>query len=215
MKTKLLLTMNILLLPAVSMAVIVPAEPVFPIPSGQYESSNRTGFATIETEIISMNLTGTPGPATVDLPSPGETFNVDSFFDIAYSFSSGGDFHVDSFFDISTELSITGTENTNGRQEFDTEILSMSLTGGYSDTQLRLGSGRHHGHVTVLKLSDTQYQVDSFFDIWTEISLDDGQNWYGANEPLHFELTNIVPEPATMGLLALGSLMMIRRSHKK
>jgi hypothetical protein len=32
------------------------------------------------------------------------------------------------------------------------------------------------------------FQVDSFFDIWTEISLDGGHNWIPSQEPSHVEL---------------------------
>jgi hypothetical protein len=66
------------------------------------------------------------------------------------------------------------------------------------------------------------YMIDSFFDIFTEISLDDGnswspvtsysldggQTWLSGEQPMHIET---VPEPATLGLLVVGGLMALRR----
>ncbi|MDA0799438.1 MAG: hypothetical protein O2884_12310 [Chloroflexi bacterium] len=68
----------------------------------------------------------------IDPASSG--FIVDSFFDITYAAnigSSGLDgvtatgFNVDSFFDISYELSVDST----GTSRFDTEMVSLSLSG--------------------------------------------------------------------------------------
>ncbi len=52
------------------------------------------------------------------------------------------------------------------------------------------------------------YAIDSFFDIYTEASLDGGQTWVASLESVRMES---VPEPATLTVLALGALAMIRR----
>lgn len=172
-------------------AVISPSDN-FPIPNGRYDSSNGTGYGNVQTEMISMSLTASPGVPPMSLPSPGQTTRVDSFFEIW------------------TELSITGNDDgSGGTRTFDTEMISLSLAGGPSGWQIRESPSRPtYGLVTVLKLADNSYQVDSFFDIWTEISLDGGQSWSPADSSLHMELTTITPEPTSLMLLALGGMVL-------
>ena len=41
---------------------------------------------------------------------------------------------------------------------------------------------------TTVRTATGGYQIDSFFDIWTEISLDGGQTWSPVLDPTHLEL---------------------------
>jgi len=52
------------------------------------------------------------------------------------------------------------------------------------------------------------YMIDSFFDIFTEISTDGGQNWVESVGAVRMEG---LPEPGTLVLLILGSLALLRR----
>jgi hypothetical protein len=53
------------------------------------------------------------------------------------------------------------------------------------------------------------YTIDSFFDVFTELSLDGGQTWGpDLDGPAHMELC---PEPGTLSLLVLGALAAVRR----
>lgn len=130
---------------------------------------------------------------------------------------------VDSFFDIWTELSGTGSEpvrvNATGTAiirtsqpleptgTYDTEMLSLSLS----------GSGGPFGTVKIREsptlMSMGRYQVidpetpliDSFFDIFTEISFDGGQTWmqnqmsahYSGTSDSFFDITYILEGDAT------------------
>ena len=77
----------------------------------------------------------------------------------------------------------------------------------------------HRGHVTVLKLAGPGgggggFQVDSFFDIFYEVSLDGGNSWSSSATGLaHSESVQVVPEPASalLGLAGAGVLMRRRR----
>jgi hypothetical protein len=69
------------------------------------------------------------------------------------------------------------------------------------------------------------YMIDSFFDIFTELSvdggnswspvtnysLDGGQTWHDGQYPMHIETT---PEPGSLALLALGGLAVVRRQRR-
>jgi len=81
---------------------------------------------------------------------------------------------------------------TNGVQFFDTEMLQLDIRGGNlppgamvreSPTQPSMGQTR------IQRLEDGSFQIDSFFDIFTELSLDGGQNWLPAVQAGHVELT--------------------------
>ncbi len=89
----------------------------------------------------------------------------------------------------------------------DIEILSLELTAvpfmlRESPTLPSLGQAWAED------LGGGQFRIDSFFDIFTELSLDGGQSWLPSAGPTHMQLRQGVhiPEPAGMLVLALGLL---------
>lgn len=84
---------------------------------------------------------------------------------------------------------------------FDTEMLSMSLTAGpalirESPTLPSIGK------TTITDIGGGMYHIDSFFDVFTELSIDGGASWMpDVNGPAHVTL---IPEPSTVTLLAIG-----------
>lgn len=65
------------------------------------------------------------------------------------------------------------------------------------------------GGSTITPLPAGQYRIESFFDVWVELSIDDGQTWTPAtNGPSHIEL---VPAPGMAPVLGLGALITLRR----
>ncbi len=67
------------------------------------------------------------------------------------------------------------------------------------------------GEVTVT--SDPRgYRISSFFDVFLDVSLDGGNTWTPADQPVQLDLT---PEPATLSLLALGGCLAVFRRRRR
>ena len=105
--------------------------------------------------------------------------------------------------------------NTTGT--FDVEFIEMWLTGdvnvpGFGIVPITLRESlteQSLGETTITDLGGGLYHIDSFFDVFAEASPDGGDSWIAASESVRIEL---VPEPATLGLLLLGGLALLRRT---
>ena len=166
------------------------------------ERSNTTG--TFQTEILSMDLSGSTGP--------GGTFNVDSFFDVSYrrrggaiiedvTLRSWNNFTVDSFFDVSYRVRRSNTTGT-----FQTEILSMDLSGSAGpggaitvDTSTTYASRRRGGTVVedITASASSSFVVDSFFDITYQVRRSNTTGTF-QTEMLSMDLTGSAPIPITI-----------------
>lgn len=153
-------------------------------------------------------------------PLPDGNWAVDSFFDITYRIGSVdhrvGPGHVTL---LTSPLMPAGAPGT-----FDTEMLSMDLASGpfmirESPTKQSLG------RVTMSAPPGGTFHIDSFFDIFTELSLDGGQTWSpslsseGNAAPMHLAPPPGpgVPVPAAVwtGLALLGGLAGYSRIFRK
>ncbi len=100
--------------------------------------------------------------------------------------------------------------NTTGT--FDTEIVSMSLTGlaGSNPIVLRESpTASSQGTMYIADSGGGWYFIDSFFDVFTELSVDGGNNWIAQNSAS--SQIYLWPEPGTMTLISLSSLALLRR----
>lgn len=102
--------------------------------------------------------------------------------------------------------------NTTGT--FDTEIVSMSLSGnvpGLGQILIREDPARSSpGSTTITDLGGGLYHIDSFFDVFTELSVDGGNSWIPSDASTRMTL---IPEPASLSLIGLfaGGLYFVRR----
>ena len=97
---------------------------------------------------------------------------------------------------------------------FQAEIVEMTLMGdiaGGMAIEIRESSTQAStGQTTITDIGGGLYHIDSFFDVFAEVSIDGGQTWMAATDSVHIEL---VPEPATLGMLLLGGLALLRRKR--
>lgn len=79
--------------------------------------------------------------------------------------------------------------NTTGT--FDTEIAYMSLSGDVGRFRIQLRESPtmfSQGSTAITDLGGGLYEIDSFFDVFTELSVDDGQTWFGHHQTAHMDL---------------------------
>ncbi len=135
--------------------------------------------------------------------APGQTYQIDSFFDVftELSVDGGGQWQIDSFFDISYQLNITPGQIAAPTRTFQTEIVSMSLTGNINigGTEVMLDVLPSPGVAKATDLGDGTYHIDSFFDITYRIDFPGGGGSGGPTPadgptPMHVYPTG-VPSP--------------------
>lgn len=193
-----------------------------------------TAAGPVDIELVSLRLRSR-APMLVSPPDPTGTFAVDSFFDIYYEIVATDDtgvprYAIDSFFDVSYSMEVTPVSSTPDEAQFDIEVVSMALTGfhpvplnggGTINLGLQLLEGQPavaDGHVTVLKLGGGGFAVDSFFDVFVELSVDGGSSYHPSQEASQLRLlsqNHVVPEPASSALFAVGLVAAACASRRR
>jgi hypothetical protein len=93
---------------------------------------------------------------------------------------------------------------------FQTEMISMNLVGMtmMGPVMVREMDGANNpnqpsmGVTEITPLGGGMYHIDSFFDVFTELSIDGGMTWIPSNGPTH--VTLYVPEPASLAMVGLA-----------
>ena len=171
----------------------------FPIAGSEYQSTHGTGFGAVPIEILSLSLTSPPATmATVPLPPPGSMATIDSFFDVFTELSvnpGSPPFAIDSFFDITYRIAGGGGSGGSGgfapEGTWPIELLAMNLVGNppglgpimirESPTLASVGQHTLHPMPGTPSMPDGMLFIDSFFDVFTELSIDGGQTWTPAD----------------------------------
>ena len=99
---------------------------------------------------------------------------------------------------------VTRNKGTDQTGTFQTEILSMSLSGDVGGVSLEIRESpslASPGQVRVLDIGSGLYQIDSFFDVFVELSVDGGPFQPQTNEAARVQL---VPEPGRLLMLLTG-----------
>ncbi len=64
------------------------------------------------------------------------------------------------------------------------------------------------GFVTSELIAPGQYRISGFFDVFLEVSLDEGASWHALPSPIRWQ---VVPTPATATVIGFGALLATRR----
>jgi hypothetical protein len=137
---------------------------------------------------------------------------ANGFFDVFTELRMGPGsppFHIDSFFDITYRVGGGGGGGVGGLEGiWLLEILGFSIKGlGPGSEPITIRESPTLASVGELRstfVADGTYRIDSFFDVFTEISLDGGQSYHPANAALRMTLASIAPEPGAILLAAIG-----------
>ena len=139
---------------------------------------------------------------------------------------SGGGFRLGSFFDIFTEISYDRGESWipssgpgPGSSEmtlmpspspgtFDTELLQLNLSGDFNTRHVMIRESptlQSTGRTMIEDNPGGGHLISSFFDIFTEISVDGGQTWESSGGSTTATIRAVsVPEPSVLLLLGAG-----------
>jgi hypothetical protein len=148
------------------------------------------------------------------VPPLGSTYNIESFFDVFVDLEVGGTTYTPTS-PGQIEFSMTCVSDESGIRTFDNELLRVSTSGGgfnlfiTDDIVLRESPTiASTGQTVITDIGGGMYSIDSFFDIYTELSVDGGQTWTPGDKAMRMVL---YPEPATVLLLGLGSIALLRK----
>ncbi len=175
--------------------------------------------------------------------TPSGPFHIDSFFDIFTEIdlapppAPGTPPRIDSFFDVFTEISLsppsgppldvvppsqmqiktTSPGAVCNPCTFSTEMLQLNLQGGGLPAGVMVRESPtlpSVGQTSITDLGGGLFHIDSFFDVFTELSLDGGQSWSPSNGPMQLNGSG-TPEPGAATLLGLGLVLIGLRGRQK
>ena len=139
-----------------------------------------------------------PPPGGTQVKSFSATAELDASFDGGASFS-----HVIAPASITTRT----TDPGGGNAIYDTEMLQLDLTGTgpFGPFMIRESPTKQSTGKTTIQVVTGGYMIDSFFDVFTELSIDGGASWSPAPAATHVDLSPdpllIAPVPTPRPLL--------------
>ena len=190
-------------------ASVITSDPNLPPNVGSYDSSPGVHACYTNCgalDLTSLSLSGFSG--VVRTPSGAD--EIENFSTVMKAMISIGlgPFNPIVFTGSGTTRTFGKIGNTTGT--FNIEVLSLNLSGGgflLRESPTLVSPGQ----ATITDVGGGQFRIDSFFDVFTELSLDGGQTWIpNQSGATHLEL---VPEPAAWGLVLCGLLLASARKR--
>jgi hypothetical protein len=91
---------------------------------------------------------------------------------------------------------------------FNTEMLQLDISGSNGSTNVLLRESptlASPGQTTISDIGGGNFRIDSFFDVFTELSLDNGATWIPSTGSTRLSVSS-VPEPSSLTIFGLGLL---------
>jgi hypothetical protein len=140
---------------------------------------------------------------TDHLPPPPlgqqQIHSFNSQVDFEVSFDNGNTFQPASA-PAQVSVRVTHSSDQNGQSFFDTEMLQLDIFGG--GYMLRESPTLQSTGKTTVRQVPGGYMIGSFFDVFTELSLDGGVSWMPAQQAGHMEMRK---DPTTVPPVTLPS----------
>ena len=163
-------------------------------------SASVASFFDVFTDISLESPPATPPVTYPGTPyGPGSTDTIVQrlgYADTIVQRLTDGSYQFSSFFDVFTELSVQGASSPvsmqgtaelqftgssdpahlfpSGSTSYNVEMLSMDLAGGTGGMVREDLADQSSGQVTVTDIGGGSYRIDSFFDVFTDLSIDGG-----------------------------------------
>lgn len=190
-------------------ASVVGTDPNLPVTSERgYYATPTSSFATYNGPGLSIVLTDVQLTAVQGTVSsnPSGSDEIENFTLTMTGNISVNSSPFQSFSGSGTSQTIALGKFGNTTGTFNTEMLSLNISANTPFGPFLIRESPtlpSPGLSTVTDIGGGLYQIDSFFDVFTELSIDGGQSWIpSASGAAHVDA---VPEPHTVLLLACGA----------
>jgi hypothetical protein len=191
------------------------SSPNLPPQGGQYVSPSDWhayyGMGIYLQDVVHSGFTQSfPPPA----PGGSDTHSFGSTVTGLFSTDGGMTFQSFSASGLTAVRIDSGIDSGNIRN-FSTEMLQLNVSGGSLPNGVMLRESptlASVGETSLADFGDGTYGINSFFDIYTELSLDGGMTWFpDLTGPAHATLT---PEPSGLALVICGALTLAGRKFR-
>lgn len=194
---------------------VITPNPLLPADVGAYETAadvhasyTGLGLTIVLQDIIHQPLANTTirqnfGPDEVETFNSSLSGNAQVNGSPVFPVLGTGPVSVEVFGKVGN---VTGT--------FQTEMISMSLTANTTMGPLMIRESpllHSTGQTIITDIGEGLYHIESFFDVFTELSVDGGMTWIPSDGSTRVDLC---PEPVSLMLLALGGLTVLRRKRR-
>jgi len=182
--------------------------------SGQYQPYIVASYGTVgvEAKVLKALPTCLEPPPSI----PGQ-FTITNGIG---EFTCKGNFNLSTYQYVSAPVNIsiktTYVGGSGFERNYTVELLQMDVAGGNLPPGVMFRENpllQSLGQTTITDIGGGQYQIESYIDAYTELSIDGGSNWYpDANGIGRMDLVDqssfaSIPTLGTWGLIALAVLM--------
>jgi hypothetical protein len=169
-------------------------EDCLPSPSSAYAGAftyhfSGVGFSADLSNPVLHNFTSCASPP----PSVPSAFVVSSFNALMdFGLSVNGGSTLPKGANAAATIRVAFNHQSGSTRFFDTEMLQLDLSGGTLPAGMLIRESptlASTGQTTIQDPSGGNFRIDSFFDVFVELSFDGGATWIPSNGPGHMTLT--------------------------